>query len=63
MKKTNLTAEVRTYDLFGNTTTVQFPVYVDNNERLYAKVLGDYMSIFHPDLVKNNIRILGDNKR
>ena len=59
MRKTKLLASVKTYDIFGNTQTTCFPVYVEN-ERLFVKVIGDYISIFHPDLVKNDIRILED---
>ena len=58
MKRTRLTASVNTYDMFGTTSIVEFPVYVDSNERLFVKVMGEYMSVYHPDLLRNNIRLI-----
>ena len=49
MKKTKLTASV-----YG----AVFPVYVDKNERLYIKVLNEFIYIFNPELIKNDIRIM-----
>ena len=57
MRKTKLTARVKIYDMFGYTSIVEFPIYTEN-DNLYAKVMGDYISVFHPDLVKNGIRIM-----
>lgn len=58
MRKTKNTASVDTFDLFGNKTRTEFPVYVDANDRLFIKAMGDYISIFDPCLTRNNIRIL-----
>ena len=53
MKKTKLTA------ILSNLPNIEFPVYRDmENDRLYVKVNREYISTFHPDMLKNNIRIL-----
>lgn len=57
MRKTKLTARVRTYDIFGNTSFTEFPIYTEN-DNLFAKVMGNYISVFHPDMLKNGIRIM-----
>lgn len=48
MKKTKLLAEVN---------GAKYAVYVDGNERLYIKISDQFIYVFNPELIENNIRI------
>ena len=53
MRKTKLKAELN---------GVQYTVYTNENERLYIKMGGQFIYVFNPELIKNNIRILQEVK-
>ena len=53
MRKTKLKAELN---------GVQYAVYTSENERLYIKMGDQFIYIYNPELIKNNVRILQEVK-
>ena len=53
MRKTKLKAELN---------GVQYTVYTSENERVYIKMGDQFIYIYNPELIKNNIRILQEVK-
>lgn len=53
MRKTKLIADIN---------GIKYTVYTNENERLYIKMGDQFIYIYNPELLKNNIRILQEVK-